>query len=252
MRQPNTLVVPRFPVEASARSERGRRANNEDAYMIDLDHGLFVVADGMGGYEGGEVASRIVVHTVHDFFVQNECDEELTWPWGIDVDRTYVENVLSVAIRIANLEVMARRRGRLKQMGSTVVALAIDGDKAVLAHIGDSRIYRLRNGVLERLTRDHSWIEQLRAMGVKEHPEGLSHIITRAIGFAPDTLPDIRIEPLRAGDAFLLCSDGLSEPLPEETIAALLAKTDACEALTAAAYEAGGSDNITALVVRTR
>ncbi len=243
----------RLRIDAAARTHRGRRPNNEDAHVVDLDRQLFVVADGMGGYEGGEVASRLVVHTVHDFFVLDETDEERTWPFGVDSARGFVENQLACAIRLANLEVVARRRGRLAKMGSTVVALAIDGDRAVLAHVGDSRIYRLRRGNLEQLTRDHSFYAQLEAMGVVERPEGLGHVITRAIGFGDDAAPDLRVEPLAPGDVFLLCSDGLSEPLDAGAIASMLAQGDpgeAAEGLVRAAYDAGGTDNITAVVVR--
>jgi serine/threonine protein phosphatase PrpC len=138
-------------------------------------------------------------------------------------------------------------------MGSTAVALAVDEDRAVLAHVGDSRIYRLRDGVLEQLTRDHSLLEELRRMGAVEHPEGIGHVITQAIGFGEDTRPDVRVELARPGDALLLCSDGLTDPLDEESLARLLADPDparACDRLVEAAYEAGGTDNITALVVR--
>lgn len=246
--------VSQTSVRAAARTHRGRRANNEDAMVVDLDHGLFVVADGMGGYEGGEVASRLTVHSVHDFFVLESMDGERTWPFGVDPARSFVENQLVCAIRLANLEVMRRRRGRLARMGSTIVAVAIDGPRAVLAHVGDSRIYRLREGSLSPMTRDHSLVEQLRAMGMREQPEGMGHIITKAIGFAEDTMPDVRLASLRAGDALLLCSDGCYEPLGDARIAALLeAEPDparAAEALVTAAYEAGGTDNITALVVR--
>ncbi len=254
LRESTAEVVTGLRVVAAARTHRGRRENNEDAHVVDLDHQLFVVADGMGGYEGGEVASRLVVHTVHDFFVLDETDAERTWPFGLDHARSYVENQIACAVRLANLEVLRRRRGRLAQMGSTVVALAMDGARAVLAHIGDSRIHRLRRGTLEQLTRDHSLVEQLGAMGVLEHPHGLGHIITRAIGFADDSEPDLRVEPLAAGDVYLLSTDGLTDPLSPDEIAKLLAESEdpapAAEALVRAAYDAGGSDNITALVVR--
>lgn len=248
-------ALPPLSIDAAARTHRGRRPTNEDAHVVDLDHGLFVVADGMGGYEGGEVASRLVVHTLHDFFVENDLDGEVTWPWGIDTDRGFVENLVTVGIRLANVEVVRRRRGRLAQMGSTVVAVALEGDRLVVAHVGDSRIYRLRAGALEPLTRDHSFVEQLRQMGVVERPEGMGHIITKAIGFAEDAEPDLRVEAVRPGDAILLCSDGLTDPLDDDTIEALLGCGDAAEAaeaLVEAAYEAGGTDNITALVVRVR
>jgi serine/threonine protein phosphatase PrpC len=240
-------------VDAAATTHVGRRKNNEDAHLLDADHGLFVVADGMGGYEGGEIASRLVVHTVHDFFVHNEADEELTWPWGAEPDLGETENVLSIALRLANRVVVSRRKGHLEKMGSTAVAVALDRDSAVLAHVGDSRVYRLREGRLEQLTRDHSLIEQMRELGATELPQGIGHVITKAIGFDADVRPDLRVEPVRAGDVLLLCSDGLSEPLTEADIALMLSlpsASAASAALVRAAYDAGGSDNITALVLR--
>ena len=245
-------IETRMSVDAAARTHVGRRKNNEDAHLLDADHGLFVVADGMGGYEGGEVASRLVVHTVHDFFVHNEADEELTWPWGAEPDLGETENVLSTALRLANRVVVSRRKGHLAQMGSTAVAVALDRDRAVLAHVGDSRVYRLRDGRIEQLTRDHSLIEQMRELGAKELPEGIGHVITKAIGFDADVRPELRVEPVRSGDVLLLCSDGLSDALEDAAIAHLLALPSAAEAATAlvrAAYDAGGSDNITAMVL---
>ncbi|MCB9598451.1 MAG: serine/threonine-protein phosphatase [Sandaracinaceae bacterium] len=240
-------------VDAAAATHVGRRDNNEDAYLLDTDRGVFAVADGMGGYHGGEVASAVVVGSIERFVARNAADGDATWPWGLEPGRSFVQNLIAVAIRIANQQVMARRKGVLAQMGSTVVAVALDGHDAVLAHVGDSRIYRLRDGELDALTRDHSLIEELRATGQMEHPANLGHIITRAIGFSPNTRPDLRVERVEAGDVLLLCSDGLSDPLGDDAIARGLSCKSAeaaCTELVAAAYEAGGTDNITALVLR--
>lgn len=240
-------------LNAAARSHVGRRDNNEDAWLLDLQHRLFVVADGMGGYEGGEVASQVTVDTIHSFFARNEDDADLTWPWGIDHSVGFVENLLSVAVRLANLEVMRKREGRLAAMGSTVVVAATDGKRLVVAHVGDSRIYRLRGGVLEQLTDDHSLARELAARGIAEHPPGMSHIITRAIGQGETVRPDVRAEPMRPGDTILLCSDGLTDPLEDEVLQRWMAHADldtACTSLVQEAYDAGGNDNITALLVR--
>lgn len=241
-------------IEAAARTHQGRRENNEDAHLVDLPRGLFVVADGMGGYEGGEIASGIVVQTIAEFFARNEADADLTWPWGVEPELDFVSNLVTVAVRLAHAEVRReRRRGGVPQMGSTVVVAATDGDRLVCAHVGDSRIYRLRDGELEALTRDHSLLEELRASGMAEHPAGLSHIVTRAIGFGEDTRPDVRVERILPGDTLLLASDGVTDPLDEATIAQALSRArveHAADALVHAAYDAGGTDNITALVVR--
>lgn len=240
-------------IEAAARTHVGRRDNNEDAFLLDDALRVYAVADGMGGYHGGEVASGLVVRSLKDFMAHNAADADVTWPWGIEPGRSFVENLLSVALRVANQAVLKRRRGRLAKMGSTAVAVAMDGRDAVLAHIGDSRIYRLREGVLERLTRDHSLVEQLRAMGARESPEGIGHVITKAVGFDEDATPDLRVERAEPGDVLLLCSDGLSDPLDDDAIRQhLMRRTadEAAQALVHAAYAAGGSDNITALVLR--
>lgn len=240
-------------IDAAVRTHVGRRSNNEDAFLLDEQLQVYAVADGMGGYHGGEVASGLVVRSLHDFMAHNAADTDVTWPWGIEPGRSFVENLLSVALRVANGAVLKRRRGRLAQMGSTAVAVAMDGRDAVLAHVGDSRIYRLREGVLERLTVDHSLLEQLRAMGAREEPEGIGHVITKAIGFSEDTAPDLRVERVEPGDVLLLCSDGLSDPLDDEELRQHLMRRsahEAADALVSAAYEAGGSDNITALVLR--
>ncbi|MBZ0119560.1 MAG: protein phosphatase 2C domain-containing protein [Sandaracinaceae bacterium] len=242
-------------IEHAARTHVGRRPNNEDSLLEDPLHGIFAVADGMGGYEGGEIASKMVVETLERFFVRNDEDAELTWPFGADADLTLRENALAVSLKLANREVHARRRGHLAQMGSTVVALAVDGPRVALAHVGDSRIYRLREGAIERLTRDHSLVEEMRERGMHGTPEGIGHIVTRAIGASPDTEPELRRELAREGDTFLLCSDGVTDVLDDEAIAGLLSLSTAeraCEAIVEAAYEAGGSDNITAIVIRLR
>ncbi len=240
-------------IDAAAETHVGRRENNEDAFLLDDDLRVYAVADGMGGYHGGEIASALVVDGLRAFVERNAADDEVTWPYGLSPGRSFVESLLTVGLRAANRAVLARRRGELARMGSTVVAVAMDGEDAVLAHVGDSRIYRLRDGALQRLTRDHSLVEELRAMGAHEQPEGIGHVITKAVGFSEDTVPDVRVERVLPGDALLLCSDGLSDPLDDATIARGLMRRsarEACEALVRAAYEAGGSDNITALVLR--
>ncbi|MGE0787590.1 MAG: PP2C family serine/threonine-protein phosphatase [Sandaracinaceae bacterium] len=240
-------------LDVSALTHVGRRENNEDAFYADEANAVFVVADGMGGYHGGEVASALVVSSVGAFTLRNAEDGNATWPWGLEPGRSFVESFLTVALRLANREVYARRKGPLAQMGSTAVAIAFDGDAVVLAHIGDSRIYRLREGTLEQMTRDHSLVEELARMGAREQPVGISHVITRAVGFGPRTTADVQRIDVLEGDAYLLCSDGLSDPLDADDIALALSckrASDACEALVRAAYAAGGTDNITALVVR--
>jgi len=241
-------------VESYALTIAGRRTNNEDAVCAQPGLGLFVVADGMGGYEGGEVASALAVDTIHELVRRTAGDADVTWPYKIDPERTVSENELMVATRLAADRIAARRQGELREMGSTVVALRLTGNHAVIAHVGDSRVYRMRGGVVTQLTIDHSLSAQLEASGTKPDANfPWRHVITRALG-TPTSEPDVQCQAIERGDVFLLCSDGLSEVLDRAHIAALLAlpAEAACCALVDAAYAAGSRDNISAVVVRVR
>lgn len=240
-------------IEFAGCSHVGRRKNNEDSMLMSSDLGLFVVADGMGGYEGGEVASRIVVDTMKSFFELNDEDVEVTWPFGLNGAMGFVENLVCVGLKLANREVVKQRRGPLSDMGSTVVVAAFHASRLVIGHVGDSRVYRLRGHLLEQLTEDHSLIAELRRQGVEKLPgDHFSHIITRAIGIKDDVGPEVQSVAAREGDIFLLCSDGLTDPLDDEAIAGTLGRlppAGAVRGLVEQAYEAGGTDNITAVVI---
>jgi PPM family protein phosphatase len=237
-----------------ALSIAGRRSNNEDAICAAPELGLFVVADGMGGYEGGEIASALTIEAILDLVRRTASDADVTWPYAIDPARTVGENELMVATRLAGDRIAARRTGELSEMGSTVAAMLLTREHAVIAHVGDSRVYRLRGGELLQLTVDHSLVAQLVANGMSPAEAEKCpwrHVVTRALGTASAD-PEVQREPARPGDAYLLCSDGLSEVLAPAEIAALLAlpAEAACRALVDAAYEAGSRDNISAIVVR--
>jgi serine/threonine protein phosphatase PrpC len=239
-------------LDTYALSITGRRPNNEDAICASPELGLFIVADGMGGYEGGEIASALAIETIHELIKRTAGDADVTWPYQIDPQRTISENELIVATRLAGERIAARRTGALHEMGSTVAVLRITREHAVVAHVGDSRIYRLRAGTLAQLTVDHSMVAQLEANGFP--PEAAlhwRHVVTRALGTATGE-PDVQREAVRRGDVFLLCSDGLSEVLEPRRMASLLAAPAelACRALVEAAYAAGSRDNISAVVVR--
>ncbi|MCA9672959.1 MAG: serine/threonine-protein phosphatase [Myxococcales bacterium] len=241
--------------QSAARTHIGRRKRNEDDFHCEPQLGLFAVADGMGGYEGGEIAAALVVDTLAEFFRRNEDDSDMTWPFALDKGRTFDENLIAVAVRLAHARVSRARVGRLSRMGATVAALVLREGTAVLAHVGDSRIYRLRDGTLERLTRDHSLYAEMEACGADLPPPQefpLSNVITRAIGMDGAADPEVRSVEIAAGDRYLLCTDGLLERLDDEAIAKHLHAATAgaaADALVDAAYEAGGRDNITALVV---
>ena len=241
-------------LDTFALSIPGRRPNNEDAICARPELGLFVVADGMGGYEGGEVASAIAVDSICELVRRTACDADVTWPYKVDPRRTIDENEILVATRLANERIAARRKGALEQMGSTVAVLRLAGDRVVIGHVGDSRVYRLRDGWLAQLTIDHSLLAQLVAAGTP--PVDIAsfpwrHVVTRALG-TPTGEPEVQLDRVRAGDVYLLCSDGLSEVLSIDEIARLLdaSAEPACRALVEAAFAAGSRDNISAIVVR--
>jgi serine/threonine protein phosphatase PrpC len=242
-------------LESAGQTHIGRRPHNEDAYGVLEAAGLFVVADGLGGQEGGEVASRCVVDAFTEFSERLVRDEASVWSQPPDPKRSREENLLAECTALAQRAVLSRRVGYLRDMGSTVVAISVGKGGGAVAHVGDSRLYRLRETKLDAITRDHSVIEELRAVGLSPPPRGQSafgHIITRALG-TERAEPAVQRLELRAGDVYLLCSDGLYEPLGPEKIAeglALPSCAAACEALVTGAYEAGGRDNITAVVVR--
>lgn len=243
-------------LESMASTHVGRREHNEDAYCRADGLGLCAVADGMGGYEGGEVASRLAVEAVASFFAEHATDDELTWPWGFDRSMSLAENKVCVAVRLAHRAILNQRQGKLAQMGSTIAMILLVDDRVVLAHVGDSRIYRLRAGRLERMSVDHSMVEQARAQGI-EMDEAVAaryrNLITRALGMPQeDERPELRVEQAEPGDVYLLSSDGLHEPLEHEMMQAMLLEhgLHAASLLTRAAYDAGGSDNITAVIAR--
>jgi serine/threonine protein phosphatase PrpC len=212
---------------------------------------LFAVADGMGGYEGGEVASRVTVDTITAFLSSNVADREITWPFSMDRSLSYVENLLGVAVRLAHERICERKQGRLSRMGSTVAALVLTGEVAVTAHVGDSRVYRLRHGQLVQLTRDHSLVAEMRSAGMTVDSAPFRNVVTRALG-TPCAEPEVRTHPLLAGDRYLLCTDGLVERLDDDSIREVLAGSPpqlACSELVQRAFDAGARDNITAVVV---
>jgi serine/threonine protein phosphatase PrpC len=232
---------------AFADSRVGNREKNEDAVGIVRESGLFVVADGMGGYQGGEIASRLAVDIVGGCFR------------ALAVDASPLDAMVQMdaAFRRANEDVRAEQTGDLASMGATLTALVIRGREAVIGHVGDSRVYRFRGSALQRITRDHTFVESLKDAGV--YSAGIhrcfSHVLTRAVGTAEDCTPDLHMEELEAGDRFLLCTDGVTDVVDDETIAAVLASepaSESCRTLVAEALRRGSPDNVTALVVEVR
>jgi protein phosphatase len=245
-------------------SDVGRkRTHNEDAYLLLPEEHLFCVADGMGGHASGEVAARIAVEEMAEFYRMTGRDEDATWPFKLDPARTYDDNRLLAGVKLANLRIFERAAADqgLKRMGTTMVAVAFPRgeDTAVVGHVGDSRAYLLRGGALRQLTEDHSLLndyKKSRAL-TPEEIEAFPHknVIVRALGMAEVVQVDVSRLPLEDGDVILLCSDGLSGMVPDEGIAEILRGyprdlKGAAQALVDAANAAGGQDNVTCVLVQ--
>lgn len=238
-------------------SDVGRKRDlNEDSFIVSEKAGFILVCDGMGGHAAGEVASRIAVETIETIFQldQNRIQSVLS-----EIDDSFPETAkkLNTAIRMANRRIyrMALQNPTQTGMGTTVVSLAVTLDGlACIAHVGDSRAYRIRRGEIEPLTVDHSFIAELvqdRELTKEEAKSiGPKNVITRALGTKYAVKVDLRIEPMEEGDIYLLCSDGLSGQVEDEEIRKTLIETNgdlklASERLIQKANDSGGPDNIT-------
>jgi protein phosphatase len=248
-------------IDAFGLTDVGRkRKHNEDAYALDVNEGLFIVADGMGGHAAGEVAAKITVETIGEFIAATRQKEEATWPFRYDHQLQFNSNRLAIAIEKANERVMAAVAAQpwLKGMGTTVVAGLLNEKTLSLAHVGDSRAYLYRDGILSRLTDDHSWVHEQVAAGILTEEEAKSHplknVVTRALGGGPSVSPDLQELAFQPGDEFIFCSDGLTTMLTDEEILDLVEKErdpqSLCRTLVDTANERGGVDNITVVVVR--
>ena len=246
-------------VTTGAKTDPGQRPNNEDHYAV-VDtrgrgiraDGVLVIADGMGGRSFGEQAAEAAVETVEETLAEM-----------LDVRRegeVVIADALASALRKANARVyeLARADDERKGMGTTCVAAIVEGETLYVAHAGDSRAYLLREGELNQLTADHSYVaEQVRAGAISEEGARKSrfrNIITRAVGIEPSLEAEVGEHEVRAGDWLLLCTDGLSNMLTEQDIARTLGQSTspqaAADKLVGMAGKAGGKDNITAVVAR--
>ncbi|MDB5038364.1 MAG: Protein phosphatase [Bacteriovoracaceae bacterium] len=234
-------------VRSCAISDVGRkRQKNEDSYLINDELSLFVVADGMGGHAGGEYASRIAITTIEEKFKQNQSSP------------APLEETVSKAIQEASTKIIAKAEEdrALKGMGTTVVCLHLDGKRAILGHVGDSRAYLFRDGVLEQLTEDHSLVNEQVKTGLITAEEAKTHqfknIITRSVGVTSDVEVDVVIKKLKIGDSFLICSDGLSNLVEAKEMEKELREREtvlAAKSMVDLANKRGGDDNITLLLV---
>lgn len=235
---------------AAGLSDIGKqRAHNEDRFVLLPDHNVYVVADGMGGHQSGEVASRMAASSIATYYRKGRRERS-------------VSDSLRAAVIHANTRIFTRADDSRQHrgMGTTIVAAAYDpvGAQICVAHAGDSRCYRLRAGKIDQLTRDHSLI----AEALLHHPD-LSerdlaylprNVITRALGIGPSVDLDVCADRVELGDVYLLCSDGLHGLVDDEEIEAIVAAheelREACAALVEAANGNGGKDNITVVLIR--
>lgn len=236
-----------------------KRANNEDSYLVNDEQRLYAVADGVGGSEAGEVASRIAVDTIARTLPDLLGDADRTPPGESRDDDVPELAAFRHAVLLANRTIIeeAAKDPARRGMGTTLTALLLARKRAFLAHIGDSRAYRLRSGRLSQLTNDHSVVaEQVRSgliTPAQARTSPYRHVITQALGIDREAAPDLMEQPLKPGDTFLLCSDGLTEMLGDREISRILsgsAPADAARKLIDAANGQGGLDNITAVVVQ--
>ena len=251
-------------IQFAARTDIGRqRDHNEDNYLLDKKLSLFVVCDGMGGHAAGEIASAMAVRTLHDE-VKREWDMVTDYlagkSGGAKVNQRDILNMLEFAVNRASSKIHAEavKDTSKRGMGTTLVAVLVIGNQAFICYVGDSRVYLLRDGVLEQVTEDHTVYNELikRKKLSKEQIEKLApkNAITRAVGVYESAEPDTLVIDLVAGDRFLLCSDGLSGYFEEDLdgLSRLLSNADqeaAVRDLVDAANARGGKDNITAVVV---
>lgn len=228
-----------------------RRDSNEDEFRLVEELGLFAVADGMGGHAAGEVASRLAMDTVV---------ETIRKAGPATIDALQATELVRRAIDEANRRICESIQDNEDQrgMGTTIAALLRVGDQAIIGHVGDSRVYLLRDGGLQRLTSDHSWVNEQVKLGLlseeaaQRHP--MRNIVTRALGSRNDVLVDVAIEKILPGDLFVVCSDGLNTMLEDDEIRDTLLENgaspeQACQALVEAANDRGGEDNVTVVVV---
>jgi PPM family protein phosphatase len=238
------------------------RDHNEDSFGLMPQFDLLVVADGMGGHRAGDVASQMAIEAIEEFFVSTE-REDITWPFHFDPNLPFAVNRLITAVQVANSRIYqaSMKNSEHQGMGTTVVGMHFVDDRSVIhiAHVGDSRGYRIRNGEIELLTMDHSLVNDYLRAAPDLSPEQLAelptNVITRALGMQDNVVVDVQSNNPEIGDVLLLCSDGLNGMISDEEI--LQHVNDhpedmeaAGQALVTAANENGGEDNVTVVLAQ--
>ena len=247
-----STALPANNVLAASISDRGlneKRPLNEDSYLSDAERGIFVVADGVGGADAGEVASQTAVDVLNDAFRTKITDGE------------DIEDLMELAIQRANSSIhqMASENPRFSMMATTVVALHLDGTRATIGHVGDSRLYRLSpEGKLHRETEDHSIVEEEVRAGRMTPEQAANHpsknVISRALGAEATVEPDMKTIEVEDGSAFLLCTDGITRHLPDSELRELLTSgrgpNELCDEMKQRCFQRGAEDNLTAVIVQ--
>ena len=236
------------------------RTSNEDAMVWDEALGFAAVADGMGGHQAGDVASTLALESLHHFLSKSAQTTDFTWPFGINPAWSLTANRLMTGVKIANRRVYKQSEEGTDYvgMGTTLVAVLVDGGRITFANVGDSRLYLFSAGVLRQLTVDDSWMVLLaKEPGItpealRTHP--MRHVLTNVVGAKPDVNFEVHEQPV-SGETLLLSSDGFHNVLSSEFMASVLERerdlSTAAQALMQTALAANGNDNLTVLLVRT-
>lgn len=240
-------------MKAFARSDIGMiREMNQDNYFISDPNDeikLFIVADGMGGYKGGEVASALAIESVKSY-IKNNFEET-------NREKEKILDLIKNAIEYANMVVYERSKEveELNGMGTTLDVVIIQSGRLYIGHVGDSRVYRLRKDFFRKLTTDHSYVEQLVRQGNITKEEAYNHpkknMLTKALGCTAFVEPDVMVKGFQKDDILLMCTDGLTNMVRENKICEIIKENpeNACEVLVNKANENGGQDNITAVII---
>jgi serine/threonine protein phosphatase PrpC len=237
-----------------------RRKLNEDSLFFDDEVGLFVVADGMGGHNAGEIASHLAVDTVADFVQRSRAEDEIIWPYGVDSTLSLNANRLLTSVMLANKRVWkeADNNQDYSGMGTTIVAVLVDDSSLSCVSAGDSRAYRLREGVFEQITVDDSWVQAavddgvLLAEAAESHP--MKNVITKAIGAQENLEVSVEEHEMEDNDLYIMCSDGLHGMIPEKGLTELVLTSNSSldglvHSLIESANRNGGKDNVTAVAL---
>lgn len=254
-------MTPPLTLMVAGRTDVGTvRTNNEDSFAYDTRRGIFVVCDGMGGHAAGEHASRIAVDSILDYFCQNMHQRPRELVGHVFEGVSERANALAGALLLANQAIRkeAAENPDRTGMGTTVVAVCVEGNLFSVAHIGDSRAYLLRSGKLQQLTLDHSLVTEQVNLGFVTAEEAansdMQNVITRSLGIEDSAEPDLADHGLGEGDVLLLCCDGLWRYVPDERMIEIIEGAEsldaACEQLIETAKTLGSDDNITCILIR--